>query len=152
MSILVEQYKDNVDKVWFSNSSNIYYCECIDKVDDLKELKVVFKNNQCYLYKGIDVRDYIKFKYGGLDGSAGKAFHKFIKKGGYEYEKLEDANISELEKERYLITEEKREKMFKEKYDETLESGKFFDYFPKLIGNWEKDKEDYKIIVQLNSN
>ena len=57
-----------------------------------------------YLYKDVDVNDYVLFVHGGTDGSNGKALNKFIKK--YEYEKLENSN-------KELLTEELNAKIAK---------------------------------------
>lgn len=94
MSIIKESYQNNIDKVWY-NSSNIFYSECLDKDDELKQLKVVFNNGGTYLYKDVEVGDYLMLKFGGVDGSQGKALNKFIKTK-YEYEKLENTDINSL--------------------------------------------------------
>lgn len=97
MSIIVENYENKIDKVWY-NSSNIAYTECLDKDNDFKELKVVFNNGGTYLYKKVDVYDYIMMKHGGTDGSNGKALNKYIKPK-YEFEKLEDTDMHTLREE-----------------------------------------------------
>ena len=95
--MLIFRYYDEenrVDHAWY-DSSNIVYSACEDKVDDLKTLKVVFKNGATYLYKKVDVNDYLMFMAGGLDGSNGKALNKFIK-NKCEYEKVEDTDLAAL--------------------------------------------------------
>ena len=110
--IILRDYNEEkrLDRAWYS-SSNIVYSECDDNKDDYKTLRVVFKNGSCYEYKKIDVMDYLMFMHGGLDGSNGKALNKFIKEKKYEYEKLSDRNISQLNEEmNVLINNKKTEK------------------------------------------
>lgn len=97
MSIRKERYINKTDKVWY-NSSNVFYSECYDKDNDFKLLKVVFNNGGTYLYKDVDVNDYLMFKYGGTDGSNGKALNKFIK-NKYECERIEDSDLNLISKE-----------------------------------------------------
>lgn len=85
-------YGDNVDYTWY-DSSNIVYSECIDNDDALKTLKVVFSNGTQYQYNDVDVRHYLMFRN---DPSQGKALNKYIKANGYEYAKLENANLEEI--------------------------------------------------------
>ena len=94
MSIIKECYQHNVDKVWY-DSSNIFFSECYDKENDFKLLKIVFKNGYTYLYKDVDVNDYLMFKYGGTDGSNGKALNKYIK-NKYECERIENSDLDLL--------------------------------------------------------
>ena len=110
--IILRDYNEEkrLDRAWYS-SSNIVYSECDDNKDNYKTLRVVFKNGSCYEYKNIDVMDYLMFMHGGLDGSNGKALNKFIKEKKYEYEKLSDRNISQLNEEmNILIDKKKKEK------------------------------------------
>lgn len=107
--ILYRKYdqEKRIDKVWYL-SSNIFYSECNDKENELKTVKVVFKNGSTYVYKDVDVNDYVSFVHGGIDGSNGKALNYFIKK--YEFDKLEKTNLQELINEMELLKEsEKKE-------------------------------------------
>lgn len=80
----------NIDHCWY-NSSNILYSECLDKENEYKQLKILFANGTAYLYKDVDVKDYINFSIlGGIDGSQGKALNKIIKPK-YECEKLTES-------------------------------------------------------------
>jgi len=85
----------DVDRTWY-DSSNVKYTECIDKDNELKTLKVVFSNGSQYQYDKVDVSKYLLLRE---DSSQGKALNKYIKSEGYEYKKIEDANIDELTKE-----------------------------------------------------
>lgn len=86
---------NDVNRVWYQ-SSNIKYGECIDPDNGLKTLKVVFNNGTQYEYKNVNVQDYLMFRN---DASQGKALNQYIKGKGYEYEKLEDADVQSLEDE-----------------------------------------------------
>lgn len=88
-------YSNNVDYTWYE-SSNIVYSECIDNDNALKTLKVVFSTGTQYQYNDVDVRDYLMFRN---NQSQGKALNKYIKGNGYEYVKLENANLQEIEDE-----------------------------------------------------
>jgi len=92
MSKIWGYYGNRVDKTWF-DSSNIKFAECIDNENDLKTLKVVFNNGSQYEYSNVKVQDFLLFRD---DLSQGKALNKYIKSRGYEYKKLEDANLESL--------------------------------------------------------
>lgn len=83
MSKIKSFYKNNVEKVWY-DSSNILYSECVDLVNQLKTLKIVFKNGSMYQYNNVNVNDYLLFRE---NDSQGKAFFKYIKP--YECIKLD---------------------------------------------------------------
>ena len=88
----VDKNGDNVDRTWF-NSSTVKYSECVDKDNELKTLKVVFNNGTQYKYKKVNVNDYLLFRD---NASAGKGLNKYIKANGYEYVKIENADVSTL--------------------------------------------------------
>ena len=94
--ILFRYYdKDNrLDMAWY-DSSNIVYSECDDNENALKTLRIVFKTGDMYEYKEVDVKDYLMFMAGGVDGSNGKAFYKFIRPK-YKFEKKEKVNFDLL--------------------------------------------------------
>jgi hypothetical protein len=85
----------DVEKMWYQ-SSNIKYSECIDHDNELKTLKVVFNNGTQYKYKKVDVQNYLLFRDAS---SQGKALNEYIKPKGYEYEKMENADMQSLEDE-----------------------------------------------------
>lgn len=95
MSKIYNYYANKVDKTWYQ-SSNIKYSECVDNENAYKTLKIVFSNGTQYQYNDVDVRDYLMFRE---DASQGQALNKYIKKRGYEYQKLEDADLSSIENE-----------------------------------------------------
>lgn len=84
-----------IDKSWYQ-SSNVLYSECIDVEDELKTLKVVFKNGSQYQYEDVDVNDYLLFRDAE---SQGQALNKIIKKNNYKYTKLDNVDISKIEEE-----------------------------------------------------
>ena len=92
MSRIFGFYANDKDTVWYE-SSNVRYSKCLDHDNSLKTLDVVFNNGTQYRYKNVNVNDYLLFRE---DLSQGKALNKYIKANGYEYEKLEDANIEAL--------------------------------------------------------
>lgn len=98
MSKLFNYYVNDVDYTWY-NSSNIKYSECIDKDGELKTLNIVFSNGTQYQYVGLTVQDYLLFRD---SDSQGKALNKYIKAKGYEFKKLGDANLDDINNE-YLF-------------------------------------------------
>ena len=84
-----------VEHVWYE-SSNIKYTECIDEPNKLKTLKVVFTTGTQYQYNDVPVDQYLVFRE---DASQGKALNRLIKGGKYEYSKLENVDIGELDDE-----------------------------------------------------
>jgi hypothetical protein len=101
MSKVFSLYKTgepNIECCWY-NSSNIIYSECIDHDNKPKTLKVVFSNGTQYEYKNVDVRDYLLLRE---SDSQGKALNRLIKEKNYEYEKLENANIDEINDELFF--------------------------------------------------
>lgn len=93
----------NIEKCWY-DSSNVIYSECIDKEGEYKKLKVVFSNGTQYLYKDVDVMDYLKFRE---NVSQGKALNQIIKSKQYQYEKLDNADLSAISEELTLRTNRK---------------------------------------------
>jgi hypothetical protein len=85
----------DVDRTWYQ-SSNIKYSECLDYDNKLKTLKVVFNNGTQYEYKDVNSQDYLLFRDAA---SQGKALNESVKGKGYEYEKLENADLATLDDE-----------------------------------------------------
>lgn len=83
----------DVDRTWYQ-SSNIKYSECLDYDNRLKTLKVVFNNGTQYEYKNVNSQDYLLFRDAS---SQGKALNEYIKPKGYEYEKMENADLATLD-------------------------------------------------------
>ena len=84
----------SIDKAWYK-SSNIVYSECYDKKDDFKELKVVFTNGRCYLYKDVDVNDYLRFREAK---SQGHVMNDLIKPT-YQCVRMEDVDVNKIKEE-----------------------------------------------------
>ena len=97
MSKIFGFYKEDengvgLDRYWF-DSSNVKYCECIDKEGERKTLRVVFNNGSQYEYTGVDVNHYLLFSE---DASQGKALNKYIKGNKYEFKKLDNVDVQEI--------------------------------------------------------
>lgn len=89
--------EDNqIEYNWYE-SSNIVYSECRHH-KNLRELMMVFKSGAVYTYPEVTTRDYLKLKKCVKEGSAGKSFNEFIKKGGYDYKKLGEVDLDEIDK------------------------------------------------------
>lgn len=90
--------RTKTQKVWY-DSSMIYFTKMVeDETENKGNLTVVFKNGATYVYKDVRLEDYVLLVAGGTDGSNGKTLNKLIKPK-YEYEKIADISIPELEKE-----------------------------------------------------
>ena len=91
--------EEMIDRTWY-DSSNIIYSECYDKPDSLKEVKIVFSSGRCYLYKDVNVNDYLMFREAK---SQGKAINRFLTKNEngkpvYEFVRLEDVDVDKIRK------------------------------------------------------
>lgn len=100
--IVYNKYINSRDYTWY-DSSNIVYSECIDTTETEKTLKIVFKQGRAYLYRKVDVNDYLLFRNAE---SNGKAFNQYIKK--YECVRMPDVDLSDLEKKKEEFQEEHR--------------------------------------------
>jgi len=90
--------KTKTQKVWYDSTMMIYSEMVEDDNENKGELYVVFKNGTKYVYHDVSFEDYVLLIGGGTDASQGKTLSKIIK-GKYEYEKLEDADLSVIEEE-----------------------------------------------------
>lgn len=111
--IVYNKYIDNQDFTWY-DSSNVLFSKCYDNPNSSnKTLKVVFKNNKTYVYKDVDINDYLSFK---TASSNGQAFNKYIIKK-YQGIRITDTQIDKLEqlKENFIKdAEESVEKQVKD--------------------------------------
>lgn len=105
--VVYNRYVNNKDHTWY-DSSNVVYSLCYDNNEATKNLKIVFKNGRTYLYKNVDVNDYIGFRSGE---STGKTVNQYIVKK-YQGVRLPDTDMKKLDelKEEFIndnkITEE----------------------------------------------
>lgn len=100
---LFSKYQNAQEYCWL-NSSNTLFCKCYDNPGDLKVLKIVFKNGRTYLYKDVDVNDYIAFRDAESNGSA---FAKYIRK--YTATRIQDTDLNKLEElKQSFINEEQK--------------------------------------------
>lgn len=149
MSLIVSKYdeKNLIDECWY-DSSNIYYSKCYDKLNEYKDLEVVFKDGRVYKYLNLPVQSYLLFREGGLSGSQGKSLNEFIKK--YKFEKLEKVDITLLEEMKKKILDEK-ENLVTEKCDSKAESIVVEDVFEEdnMVHFKEQDLENNLVTKEL---
>ncbi len=91
-----------LDRAWF-DSTNAIYGECQDNPNELKTVKIVFKNGAQYIYEGIPVNNWLMFRE---SVSQGTALYKYFacrdkktKKPLYETRKIEDADLNVIQNE-----------------------------------------------------
>lgn len=89
--IIYNKYINGQDHTWY-DSSNVIYSKCYDNSEQFKTLKIVFKTGRTYLYKDVDVNDYIFFKNAE---SSGKSVNTFIIKK-YQGIRITDTNTEKL--------------------------------------------------------
>lgn len=93
MAIIYNRYVNSEDHTWY-DSTNVVYSLCYDNSEIAKTLKIVFKQGKTYLYKDVDVNDYLMFKNAESSGSGANQY--IIKK--YKPLRLQDTDLTELEK------------------------------------------------------
>lgn len=95
-----EKYINNAQFCWY-DSSNIIFSKCYNNEGTLKVVKIIFKNGRTYLYKDVDVEDYVKFRDAE---SNGQSFNKYIKK--YTATRIQDTDLGKLEEMRQNFIKE----------------------------------------------
>lgn len=89
--VIYNRYINQEDHVWY-DSSNLVYSKCYDSPGSMeKTLKIVFKGGRTYVYKGVDVKDYLSLK---TSQSNGEAFSKYIKK--YPAVRISDTDLEKI--------------------------------------------------------
>ena len=88
---LLFKYENSQEFCWY-DSSNIIFSKCYNNPGDYKVVKIIFKNGRTYLYKNVDVKDYIMFRDAESNGTA---FTQHIKK--YAATRIQDTDLSKLE-------------------------------------------------------
>ena len=104
-------YDENThtQKAWY-DSTMIFYTEMVEYDSENKgDLYVTFKNGATYKYIGVKFEDYVVFVGGGTDDSHGKTLNKLIK-GKYDFERVSDKNINDLENEFQKLSKKENEK------------------------------------------
>lgn len=101
MSKIYENYSNNIQCCWY-DSSNVIFSKCYDNDGDEKVVKIIFKNGRTYLYKGVNVYDYINFRDAQSNGSA---FNKYMSK--YTAVRIQDTDLDKLNelKEKFMNEE-----------------------------------------------
>lgn len=92
MAIVYNKYSNNRDHTWY-DSSNVVYSVCYDANTEKKVVKIVFKQGRTYLYRDVDVNDYLLFK---TAESTGKSVNDFIIKK-YKSVRLPDTDLGTIE-------------------------------------------------------
>lgn len=88
--------KTKTQEAWYNSSMFIYTKFVEDANENKGDLTVVFKTGGTYIYKGVTYNDYLLVLQGGTDASQGKTLNKIVK-GKYDYDKLDDTNIGDLQ-------------------------------------------------------
>ena len=102
-------------KVWY-DSSMFYFTKMTEnETENNGDLTVVFKNGATYVYKDVKLEDYVLLVAGGTDGSNGKALNKLIKPK-YDYERVENTNFEDLEKELDKIIMSEKEELYNKEH------------------------------------
>lgn len=100
--IIYNKYINNEDITWY-DSTNVIFSKCYDNNKENKTLKIVFSNGRTYLYKDVNVRDYVVFKN---SHSNGRAVNDYIVKK-YKGVRISDTDLNQLnEYKNSLMTEE----------------------------------------------
>lgn len=130
--IIYNKYINNEDYTWY-DSSNVVFSKCYDNSQNLKTLKIVFKNGRTYLYKDVNVSDYVCFKNAQ---SNGKSVNDFIIKK-YTGVRITDTDIDKLN--------EMKEKFINEEKQINEET------FSNLIYHIDANQETGEFILKLNN-
>lgn len=85
------KYENGQEFCWY-DSTNTLFSKCYDIPGDLKVVKIVFKSGATYLYKNVDVNDYLAFRD---SESNGHSFFKHIK--NYVNVRIQDTDLGKLE-------------------------------------------------------
>ena len=90
--IVYNKYLDNQDYTWY-DSSNVLFSKCYDDPNsNTKTLKIVFKNGRTYIYKDVDINDYLTLKTAQSNGQAVNT--SIIKK--YKGVRISDTDVDKL--------------------------------------------------------
>lgn len=101
--ITYNKYVNNEDHTWY-DSSNVVYSVCYDNNESFKNVKIVFQKGRTYLYRDVNVNDYLMFKNAV---SHGQSVNKYIVKK-YQGIRLPDMEIDKLEELKNDFTEDDR--------------------------------------------
>lgn len=102
--IKYNRYFNNEDHTWY-DSSNVIYSKCYDSHSQTNNLKVVYKDGRTYLFKDVDISDYIQFKNAE---SNGKAANTFLTKK-YKGLRISDTDLDLLSEQMERFIKEEKE-------------------------------------------
>ena len=114
MGKIYKLYENKLERAWY-DSSNIVYSECDDIENELKVVRITFKDGRTYRYEGVDVNDYLMFRE---SLSQGKGFNKYLKK--YDGVKIDSLDVNVLNETLKMLMEEDECKTFVEIFDDKL--------------------------------
>lgn len=114
MGKIYKLYENKLERAWY-DSSNIVYSECDDIENELKVVRITFKDGRTYRYEGVDVNDYLMFRE---SFSQGKGFNKYLKK--YDGVKIDSLDVNVLNETLKTLMEEDECKTFVEIFDDKL--------------------------------
>lgn len=111
MSILKKLYDENThtQKIWYKSTMIVYSEMVEDPEKNTGNLFVTFNNGIEYVYKDVDLADYVVFAAGGTEMSQGKALNKIIK-SKYSCEKVGPKSLDLLWRELAKIENAERQK------------------------------------------
>ena len=134
--IVFNKYVNGKDHTWY-DSSNVFYSLCYDNPGAKKILRIVFKQGRTYLYKDVDVNDYIAFK---MSPSSGEGVNiNIIKK--YPAIRLPDTDLESLETMREEFTNDNK------KAEEVFSNFAYHIDYDEISGNFKLSIDD-KVIYQ----
>lgn len=120
--IVYNKYLDNQDYTWY-DSSNVIFSKCYDNPDSsLKTLKIVFKNGRTYIYKDVDINDYLTFKTAQSNGQSVNTSivkkYKGVRISDTDVDKLTKLKDDFIESEKNISETQMKDLVYKVDYDE----------------------------------
>lgn len=120
--IVYNKYLDNQDYTWY-DSSNVIFSKCYDNPDSSsKTLKIVFKNGRTYIYKDVDINDYLTFKTAQSNGQSVNTSivkkYKGVRISDTDVDKLTKLKDDFIESEKNISETQMKDLVYKVDYDE----------------------------------
>lgn len=120
--IVYNKYLDNQDYTWY-DSSNVIFSKCYDNPDSSsKTLKIVFKNGRTYIYKDVDINDYLTFKTAKSNGQSVNTSivkkYKGVRISDTDVDKLTKLKDDFIESEKNISETQMKDLVYKVDYDE----------------------------------
>lgn len=100
--------KTKSERAWY-DSTMFFYSKAVEHDNENKvDLFITFKNGWTYKYKDVKLEDYVLLISGYESGSHGKTLNRIIKTK-YEFERVDDIPISELQMELDKVIEDEKQ-------------------------------------------